>query len=764
MTRAPRLVQVVHGGRPDRARGPCEAQSGLGGTRDALAPALGPARRGTAGALLPARPARGGVRPGGALDGGEPGRAQGHQLRVRRSLPGRRPRPGGSDRARVGAARPRRRHLLPGALDAVEPRLRRAGRQRRDAARFDLGAAAARGASMSAEAPQLELRVFAGPRPADALRRFTAATGRQPAAPAPWAFGPVVPDRPAEHRAAGRARRASWTRCAGPTRRCRRPRRRCTTCPAARTAARGLRGARARASSTRQGLAHAHLLQPDAVRVVPAASTTARGRRGAARSDGAGAAVHVHSLRRRRRGPAGFTVEPLAAVRLHRAAGARRSTAGCSSEARARRPRRLDGGLRRVHAARRRRRRRHARRARCTTATRRDYHCAACAFARPPRAAARALPALGLDGRRALRRRSSGAATRRPTWASTACSSARHAGARASGCRASAAGARTSAATTRSATTRGSRPSCSSAGSSSARVSGVMRTKAIGHRDPAPTRARRSGTRTSMPVVAPLREAAHAALSVPRGRRRAATARPACRSCATLALAYPGDPRARRARTSSCFGADLLAAPVLQPRRAHAQRATCRAGAGSTRGARSRYDAARRRPRLRPRAAAARRPRPSTLPGAARRAAAVRARRRGDAAAARRRRHARRPYGGPAVVRLADRARPAAACSPSRAGAAAPAWARGASGSCPPRAGTPGRSRCGKASRRYRLQAALSGLRHPFAPSRVTLNGRRLAASRVELPRPVEGLRPAFRIRSGTLRASGAAALHRSAS
>jgi alpha-glucosidase (family GH31 glycosyl hydrolase) len=43
--------------------------------------------------------------------------------------------------------------------------------------------------SVEVHAPELRLRVFAGPRPADALRRFTAATGRQPA-PAPWFFGP----------------------------------------------------------------------------------------------------------------------------------------------------------------------------------------------------------------------------------------------------------------------------------------------------------------------------------------------------------------------------------------------------------------------------------------------------------------------------------------------------------------------------------------------------------------------------------------------
>jgi len=37
---------------------------------------------------------------------------------------------------------------------------------------------------------ELSLRVFAGPDPASALRRFTATTGRQPAAAAPWYFGP----------------------------------------------------------------------------------------------------------------------------------------------------------------------------------------------------------------------------------------------------------------------------------------------------------------------------------------------------------------------------------------------------------------------------------------------------------------------------------------------------------------------------------------------------------------------------------------------
>jgi alpha-glucosidase (family GH31 glycosyl hydrolase) len=43
--------------------------------------------------------------------------------------------------------------------------------------------------SVEVAAAVLRLRVFAGPRPADALRRFTAETGRQPP-PARWFFGP----------------------------------------------------------------------------------------------------------------------------------------------------------------------------------------------------------------------------------------------------------------------------------------------------------------------------------------------------------------------------------------------------------------------------------------------------------------------------------------------------------------------------------------------------------------------------------------------
>ena len=51
------------------------------------------------------------------------------------------------------------------------------------------------GEDAPADAPpprRLQMRFFAGPKPGDVLRRFTRATGRQPPAAAPWVFGPWV--------------------------------------------------------------------------------------------------------------------------------------------------------------------------------------------------------------------------------------------------------------------------------------------------------------------------------------------------------------------------------------------------------------------------------------------------------------------------------------------------------------------------------------------------------------------------------------------
>ena len=56
--------------------------------------------------------------------------------------------------------------------------------------RFGLGTARADAWSFDVDAPNLSLRVFAGPQPKEALERFTKFVGRQPPAAAPFFFGP----------------------------------------------------------------------------------------------------------------------------------------------------------------------------------------------------------------------------------------------------------------------------------------------------------------------------------------------------------------------------------------------------------------------------------------------------------------------------------------------------------------------------------------------------------------------------------------------
>jgi orotate phosphoribosyltransferase len=55
---------------------------------------------------------------------------------------------------------------------------------------FRLGSDQTDAWSLEVEAPRLELRVFAGPRPADVVRRLTERIGRQPRPRAPWVLGP----------------------------------------------------------------------------------------------------------------------------------------------------------------------------------------------------------------------------------------------------------------------------------------------------------------------------------------------------------------------------------------------------------------------------------------------------------------------------------------------------------------------------------------------------------------------------------------------
>ena len=104
--------------------------------------------------------------------------------------------------------------------------------------------------------------------------------------------------------------------------------------------------------------------------------------------------------------------------------------------------------------------------------------------------------------------------------------------------------------------------------------------------------------------LAALREAAHPALPLPRRPPTRATGAPGLPIMRAPRARLPGRPaRGRRRTTSSCFGPDLLAAPVIEPGQRHRGVSTCRAGAGSTSGA-SRYDQAARRLRAAPRAPA----------------------------------------------------------------------------------------------------------------------------------------------------------------
>ena len=59
-----------------------------------------------------------------------------------------------------------------------------------ETSRFRLGSEDASEWSVEADAPRLQLRVFVGPKPADVVRRMSAAVGRQPKPDGPWLFGP----------------------------------------------------------------------------------------------------------------------------------------------------------------------------------------------------------------------------------------------------------------------------------------------------------------------------------------------------------------------------------------------------------------------------------------------------------------------------------------------------------------------------------------------------------------------------------------------
>ena len=103
----------------------------------------------------------------------------------------------------MGVPTARGRDLLPDPVAALERRLRRPREgprtsyfhlERRGSWSVEvLSAPPDESPPVSAPPPsRLSLRFFAGPPPADVLRRFTRDTGRQPAPSAPWVFGPWV--------------------------------------------------------------------------------------------------------------------------------------------------------------------------------------------------------------------------------------------------------------------------------------------------------------------------------------------------------------------------------------------------------------------------------------------------------------------------------------------------------------------------------------------------------------------------------------------
>ena len=172
-------------------------------------------RRRTTGIAFAAHAGERFVGPRRALERRRLRRAGGRELRRRRAVPRGGPQLRQGRHAAVGRPRPRRRDVLPDPVGPVQPRRRRPARQRRDQ---PLPLRRRRRGARRSTRRSSALRVFAGPEPAQALRRFTGAVGRQPPPATPWSFGPWFQTgqpnvvrargREADHRRAARGRRA----------------------------------------------------------------------------------------------------------------------------------------------------------------------------------------------------------------------------------------------------------------------------------------------------------------------------------------------------------------------------------------------------------------------------------------------------------------------------------------------------------------------------------------------------------------------------
>ena len=299
------------------------------------------------------------------------------------------------------------RHLLPDAVAALEPRLRRARRRHAETSRFQLARPSATTGASRSTPTAMSLRVLAGPSVGRRAAAPDRVTGRQPK---PKARGCSAPG--------SRPGTPTGPRRAGPRRR--------------------LRDADAPVSVVETHMRY----MPCGADVGREASE--RARTAAFHAQGL-AATDLHARGGLRRGPLAFDDGVargafLAQGRRHDAytyeafvGGAPRRSPRSTSPARPasrstrrcwprlrRRLRRLDGGLRRVHAAGLGRRRRHDRAASCHNLTRSST--TAPASASPTRRSGRSCASSAPAGPACTpTRRSSGAATRRPAGASTAC-------------------------------------------------------------------------------------------------------------------------------------------------------------------------------------------------------------------------------------------------------------------------------------------------------------------------------------------------------
>ena len=291
-------------------------------------------------------------------DAVEPARPGHRELRLRRAVAGRRLRRRRGDRAAAGLPHARRRDVLPGPVAALEPRLRRPDRPRRDVDVPPRDRPEERVERRGASRTRSRCAIFGGPTPAAGAARGSRprpGASRRPVQP--WQFGPwFQTGQPNTVPLADEAAYLAKLRKAD------------APVSAAETQLRylpcGLDRGNEDYEAARVKFFHdaragdPHLRQPDALRVLRAAVRTRRSpparcrRPTPARSPTFDSFVGRHRTRRASRSSRSRSSTSRSDAGMRRLRRRAQADAG-------RRPRRLDGGLRRVHAVRCDRRRRH---------------------------------------------------------------------------------------------------------------------------------------------------------------------------------------------------------------------------------------------------------------------------------------------------------------------------------------------------------------------------------------------------------------------